>query len=222
MRKGFSFSILLATILLSISLHASAVYFVFEEGSTKCFIEEIPENTPLRVLYSSVILENGEVKEDQADLKPVGLRVQIFDPIKSKVFDTITPTVNEVRYMPRLGGDFRICFSTNTSHWWPAKNKVLRMDFEFRVGVEAEYEEVARREHVEAIEAAIRRLRRRTADILVDYHYQKMREARFRQTSESTNSRVLWWSIAQIAILVGGGLWQVAYLRRFFTKQDIH
>ncbi|GAM19236.1 hypothetical protein SAMD00019534_024110, partial [Acytostelium subglobosum LB1] len=37
-----------------------------------------------------------------------------------------------------------------------------------------------------------------------------------KKASESTNSRVLWWSIFEAFILVVMSLWQIYYLRRFF------
>ncbi|NXA27992.1 TMED4 protein, partial [Ibidorhyncha struthersii] len=42
------------------------------------------------------------------------------------------------------------------------------------------------------------------------------REERFRMTSESTNQRVLWWSIAQTIILILTGIWQMRHLKSFF------
>lgn len=47
------------------------------------------------------------------------------------------------------------------------------------------------------------------------------REERFRQTSESTGQRVLWWSLAQTVILVGMGVWQMHHLKRFFEAKKL-
>lgn len=49
----------------------------------------------------------------------------------------------------------------------------------------------------------------------------KFREERFRATSESTNQRVFWWSIAQLTILVCTGLWQMRHLRKFFEAKKL-
>ena len=37
--------------------------------------------------------------------------------------------------------------------------------------------------------------------------------------NESTNSRVLWFSVLEAVVLVGMGLWQVYQLRTFFEKK---
>lgn len=47
------------------------------------------------------------------------------------------------------------------------------------------------------------------------------REERFRQTSESTNQRVLWWSILQTLILVAIGVWQMRHLKSFFEAKKL-
>ena len=53
---------------------------------------------------------------------------------------------------------------------------------------------------------------------LVVFQY---REERFRQTSESTNQRVLWWSIAQTVILLITGFWQMRHLKSFFEAKKL-
>ena len=47
------------------------------------------------------------------------------------------------------------------------------------------------------------------------------REERFRQTSESTNSRVLWWSLGQTCILIVMGAWQMRHLKTFFEAKKL-
>jgi hypothetical protein len=45
------------------------------------------------------------------------------------------------------------------------------------------------------------------------------REESFRNTSESTNSRVMWWSIAQTIVLLLSAFWQINRLQTFFTQK---
>uniref|UniRef100_A0A8B9HAH1 Transmembrane p24 trafficking protein 4 n=1 Tax=Astyanax mexicanus TaxID=7994 RepID=A0A8B9HAH1_ASTMX len=44
---------------------------------------------------------------------------------------------------------------------------------------------------------------------------------RFRMTSESTNQRVLWWSIAQTIILITAAIWQMRHLKSFFEAKKL-
>lgn len=43
-----------------------------------------------------------------------------------------------------------------------------------------------------------------------------VRERVHRNTAESTNARVKWWSMFQLAVLIGEGIFQVWWLKRFF------
>ena len=43
-----------------------------------------------------------------------------------------------------------------------------------------------------------------------------VRERTHRNTAESTNARVKWWSIFQLGVLIGEGIFQVWWLKRFF------
>lgn len=51
--------------------------------------------------------------------------------------------------------------------------------------------------------------------------YMRMRERVHRNTSESTNSRVVWWSAFEVIVLLAMSLWQIYYLRRFFEVKRI-
>ena len=46
--------------------------------------------------------------------------------------------------------------------------------------------------------------------------YIVIRERTHRNTAESTNGRVKWWSIFQLGVLIGEGIFQVWWLKRFF------
>ncbi len=54
-----------------------------------------------------------------------------------------------------------------------------------------------------------------------EQNYQRYREERFRATSDSTNQRVLWWSLAQLFVLVIAGFWQMRHLKGFFEAKKL-
>ena len=47
------------------------------------------------------------------------------------------------------------------------------------------------------------------------------REAEFSDQSESTNSRVVRWTLIQLAVLGVTCAWQLTHLRAFFVKQKL-
>jgi len=58
-------------------------------------------------------------------------------------------------------------------------------------------------------------------DIRREQQYQREREADFRDLSESTNSRALWYSIVQIMVLLVTCFWQLRHLKRFFEDRKM-
>ena len=67
----------------------------------------------------------------------------------------------------------------------------------------------------------VAQMRPRQLRLLVCFPSPQWREERFRQTSESTNQRVLWWSILQTLILVAIGVWQMRHLKSFFEAKKL-
>ena len=55
----------------------------------------------------------------------------------------------------------------------------------------------------------------------LDFQYMKQREEEMRDTNESTNSRVLYFSIFSMCCLIGLATWQVLYLRKFFKSKKL-
>ena len=71
------------------------------------------------------------------------------------------------------------------------------------------------------LSAKLRDLNQKLEDIRREQQYQREREANFRDLSELTNSRAVWYSIGQIVVLVATCAWQLSYLRAFFIKQKL-
>ncbi|NXU57076.1 TMEDA protein, partial [Turnix velox] len=87
-------------------------------------------------------------------------------------------------------------------------------------GVEAKnYEEVL--EKLKPLEVELRRLEDLSESIVNDFAYMKKREEEMRDTNESTNTRVLYFSIFSMCCLIGLATWQVFYLRRFFKAKKL-
>lgn len=76
-------------------------------------------------------------------------------------------------------------------------------------------------EKLKPAEVEMKRIEEMTREIATDLHYLKAREARMRDTNESTNARVQWFSIMVIIALIGLGGWQIQYLRHYFKVKHI-
>lgn len=69
------------------------------------------------------------------------------------------------------------------------------------------------RSHVSEMAAKVRDLNQKLEDIRREQQYQREREADYRDLSESTNSRAVWYSVAQILVIIVTCAWQLRYLR---------
>ena len=68
-------------------------------------------------------------------------------------------------------------------------------------------------EHIAPIEREIRYLAQGLQAVRDEQEYIVVRERRHRDTAESTNDRVKWWSIAQAIVLFSVCGWQIYYLK---------
>ena len=66
------------------------------------------------------------------------------------------------------------------------------------------------------LEAEVKQLSDLLSQVKDEQSYIVIRERTHRNTAESTNGRVKWWSIFQLGVLLGEGIFQVWWLKRFF------
>nr|KAF6419573.1 transmembrane p24 trafficking protein 4 [Rousettus aegyptiacus] len=98
----------------------------------------------------------------------------------------------------------------------------LRVHLDIQVGEHANnYPEIAAKDKLTELQLRARQLLDQVEQIQKEQDYQRYREERFRLTSESTNQRVLWWSIAQTVILILTGIWQMRHLKSFFEAKKL-
>lgn len=66
------------------------------------------------------------------------------------------------------------------------------------------------------LDGAVRSLNNLVHAVKAEQSYIVIRERTHRNTAESTNDRVKWWSIFQVVVVIANSLFQVYYLKRFF------
>jgi len=71
------------------------------------------------------------------------------------------------------------------------------------------------------MELELRRLEDLAESIVNDFAYMRAREEEMRDTNESTNTRVLYFSIFSMGCLLFLAVWQIFYLRRFFQAKKL-
>ncbi len=105
-----------------------------------------------------------------------------------------------------------MCLSTNYSSSWFGPTAHIRLYLDIVIGStkpNADHD----RSHVSVLASRLRDLNIKIEDIRREQQYQREREADFRDLSETTNSRAVWYSIAQIVVLLSTCAWQLRHLR---------
>mmetsp|Transcript_6499 Transcript_6499/g.11126 ORF Transcript_6499/g.11126 Transcript_6499/m.11126 type:complete len:206 (+) Transcript_6499:79-696(+) len=77
------------------------------------------------------------------------------------------------------------------------------------------------KEHTDKVEELVAKLEAKASDILDQQQYAMVREAVHRETAESTNARVMWWTFAEVAVLISLAFFQVSYLRNHFEQKQV-
>ncbi|CAL1272147.1 unnamed protein product [Larinioides sclopetarius] len=212
----FSFTILSILSYLSVS---SALYFHISETERKCFIEEIPDETLVVGNYKCELFD-PKTGGFMPSSPGIGMHVEIRDPQEKVIMSKVYSSEGKFSFTSSLPGEHVICLYSNTTKWFSGSQ--LRVHLDIQVGEHAvDYGNVAQREKLTELQLRLRQLLDQVEQISKEQNYQRYREERFRQTSESTNQRVLWWSISQTAILLLMGFWQMRHLKSFFQAKKL-
>ncbi|XP_078053553.1 transmembrane p24 trafficking protein eclair [Augochlora pura] len=206
-------------VFLCILEYGTGLYFHIGETERKCFIEEIPDDTTVLVNYKV------EVYDPRADdfirsSPGMGMHVEVSDPDDKIILSRVYSSEGRISFTSHTPGEHVICLYSNTSAWFSGTQ--LRVHLDIQVGEHAiEYANIKQKEQFTELELRIRQLLDQVDQITKEQNYQRYREERFRQTSESTHRRVLWWSLTQSVVLLIMGLWQMKHLKNFFEAKKL-
>ncbi|XP_012268773.1 transmembrane emp24 domain-containing protein eca [Athalia rosae] len=216
MWKHVNFILVLSVLFFECS---TGLYFHIGETERKCFIEEIPDETTVLVNYKVELydLRSGGFMPSSPG---VGMHVEVRDPDDKTILSRVYSSEGRISFTSHTPGEHVICLYSNSTTWFSGNQ--LRVHLDIQVGEHAiDYANVAQKEKLSELQLRIRQLLIQVEQITKEQNYQRYREERFRQTSESTNQRVLWWSLAQTAILLAMGAWQMKHLKGFFEAKKL-
>ncbi|XP_045190803.1 transmembrane emp24 domain-containing protein 9-like isoform X2 [Mercenaria mercenaria] len=197
----------------------SGLYFHIGETEKKCFIEEIPDETMVVGNYK-VQLYDYTVKDYLPSAPGIGMLVEIKDPEDQVILSRTYASEGRFTFTSHSAGEHIMCLHSNSSAWFSSGQ--LRVHLDIQVGEHAvDYQQIQAKDKLSELQLRIRQLLDQVEQITKEQNYQRYREERFRQTSESTNQRVLWWSIAQTVILLVTGFWQMRHLKSFFEAKKL-
>ncbi|XP_015786896.1 transmembrane emp24 domain-containing protein eca [Tetranychus urticae] len=215
----FQSSISLTLFLVFIIQLADCLYFHIGETERKCFIEEIPDETLVVGNYKCQLFD-PQTGGYMPSSPGIGMHVEVRDPDDKIMLSKVYSSEGRFSFTSHVPGEHVICLYSNSTRWFAGSQ--LRVHLDIQVGEHAvDYAHVQQKEKLSELQLRVRQLLDQVEQITKEQNYQRYREERFRQTSESTNSRVLWWSLGQTIILLVMGFWQMKHLKSFFEAKKL-
>uniref|UniRef100_A0A673SVE8 Transmembrane p24 trafficking protein 4 n=1 Tax=Suricata suricatta TaxID=37032 RepID=A0A673SVE8_SURSU len=152
----------------------------------------------------------------------LGMHVEVKDPEGKVVLSRQYGSEGRFTFTSHTPGDHQICLHSNSTKMSLFAGGRLRVHLDIQGGEHANnYPEIAAKDKLTELQLRARQLLDQVEQIQKEQDYQRYREERFRLTSESTNQRVLWWSLAQTVILILTGIWQMRHLKSFFEAKKL-
>jgi len=166
-------------------------------------------------------LEWSEKTQQYVENPELGVLVEVDElDTGHNVVRTRGPSDSRFTFTSHEAGDHSICLSSTYGAGWFGSTHI-RLYLDIVVGhtkADPEHD----RSHVSQLSAKLRDLNQKLEDVRREQQYQREREVNFRNLSEVTNSRAVWYSIAQIVVLLGTCVWQLRHLKRFFEDRKTH
>ncbi|CAN3373716.1 hypothetical protein DIURU_005518 [Diutina rugosa] len=171
----------------------------------QCFFENLKSNDELAISF-----QVGSRNPSQSEQYTVDF--SIINPNGQVVQSRENLDHGDISYKADVSGKYLYCFSNEKSN---------RVDLDVSFNVHGVVYIDVNDPEANTLDYAIRQLNRLTQEVKDEQAYLVIRERTHRNTAESTNSRVKWWSVFQIIVVAANSLFQIYYLRRFFEVKSV-
>ncbi|XP_051166671.1 transmembrane emp24 domain-containing protein bai [Leptopilina boulardi] len=197
--------------LLLLIAHVRSIMWYLEPNHSKCFREEIQANVLVSGEYHVSEVQGQKVDYVVRDSKGhILAQKQDIPHGKSGKFSFVTEVYD----------NFEICFESHV-----AKNqRGIKQEISLNIKRDLEaksYESLGEASKLKPVEVELKRLEELSKIIVDDFSRMRKSEEEMRNTNESTNARVLYFSIFSMCCLLGLATWQVFYLRRYFRAKKL-
>ncbi|CAN7994265.1 transmembrane emp24 domain-containing protein bai [Ixodes scapularis] len=195
--------------LLTLSLSAvESIRFTVKPNSKRCLKEEVMKG----------VLVSGEY--DLSDTPGHKTDITVKDTSGHILYTKEGITKGKFAFTTDAYDVFEVCFITKLPSEMKGMDREVMLLLKH--GVEAKnYDGLAEVGKLKPLEMKLQQLEDLSEAVVKDFAYMRQREEEMRDTNESTNSRVLYFSIFSMCCLLGLATWQVLYLRRFFKAKKL-
>lgn len=199
--------LLIGYVLLVTLLNRAAAYFVTVDAhAEECFFEKVEKGTKLSLTFE--ISEGGFLDID----------VRIIGPDKKIIYQGDRETSGKYTFSAQQQGVYTYCFSNQMSTMTP---KVVMFNMDVGEPPKEINEGDKEQADHDKMENIINELSVSLTSVKHEQEYMTVRDRIHRSINESTNSRVMLWSIFEALVLVTMTVGQVYYLRRFFEVRRV-
>ncbi|XP_061582155.1 transmembrane emp24 domain-containing protein 11 [Cololabis saira] len=197
---------------------AAGMYFDLGEQEEKCIIEEVPEDT----LVTGYFLLEPWDKKAPSHTPHLGVTVTVRDHSQEVVMSKRYGKFGKLTFTAHLSGHHYLCFQTNSTRFSVHAQERLKIHLDVQMGEHPTDPSADRtKDNFESLESSLSHLTDQMMYITRQQEYQREKEEVFRQISEETNSKVLWWALIQTSILLSVGFWQMKRLKDFFIAKKL-
>ncbi|KAF1838145.1 transmembrane emp24 domain-containing protein 2 precursor [Decorospora gaudefroyi] len=184
---------------------ASAHNIQMKAHQRECFHESLHKDDKMTVTFQVGDREFGGSGNLEVDF-------WIMTPSRAYQVHERGVSTGDHSFEAKEDGTYKYCFS---NEHWGANTKEVSFNVHGIVYVpESEAPQ-------DPLEKEVRQMSELIAQVKDEQSYIIVRERVHRNTAESTNSRIKWWSIFQLMVLIGQGFFQVWWLKRFFEVKRV-
>ncbi|KAL6242038.1 emp24p/erv25p-related protein [Rhinocladiella similis] len=225
----------LATVVAAFTLLApsQALYLYLDGTSPKCFYEDLPKDTLVVGTYKAEAYSPATSSFLTTSDLAIQVTVdEVFDNDHRVVTQTTTSsdTFSKFTFTAADPGLHRLCFTPSgpaaisVGGWFSgaAGSTIggVKLTLDMAIGATSKIESEDKSK-IDNIVSKVRELNGRLTDIRREQVFQREREAEFRDQSETTNAKIVRWTLIQLGVLGVTCAWQLSHLRSFFIKQKL-
>jgi len=177
--------------------------FDVDAHEEECFFEDLTLGELLTVEYQ--VIKGGFLDVD----------VNIYSPSGVVLYARERDTEGRFSLHATEQGEHRLCFSNRMSTLTPKAVNLVTTH------AKQEIPNATKAPTLDPLEDALRTLQAGVEHVKSEQHAFRLREQAHRNTSESTNSSVLWCSFLEALVLIAISLWQVYNIRNFFEVKRV-
>ncbi|XP_034546513.1 transmembrane emp24 domain-containing protein 11 [Notolabrus celidotus] len=197
---------------------AAAMYFDLGDQEEKCIIEEIPEDT---LVTGYFLLEPWNIKKITSS-PHFGVTVRVRDQNQEVVMTKRFGKFGKFTFTAHASGLHYLCFQTNSTRFSVFTGESLKLHLDVQMGEHTIGHNTDKtKDNMALLEDSLRHLIDQMTYITRQQEYQREKEEVFREISEETNSKVLWWAVVQTSVLLSVGFWQMKRLKDFFIAKKL-